>query len=143
MIERTLDKTISPIPLIPKTIFLFVLLVFFAMAPSFPVWSQVPGSLWSEATASASFSPRFDHSSVVYNGKMWVVGGFNGATALGDVWSSPDGVNWTEFTAAAAFGPRVDFSMVVYNGFIWVIGGTTGTGGFNDVWYSSDGGTWT
>jgi len=77
------------------------------------------GSLWSEATPSAGFSPRHSFGAVNFQNKMWVIGGnstdeFNSTGALGDIWNSPDGVNWTQVTPVGNyFGSRYAFSMVV------------------------------
>ena len=43
-------------------------------------------------------------ASVVYDGRMWVIGGHspaNDGQDLNDVWWSTDGANWTLATAAA------------------------------------------
>ena len=40
---------------------------------------------WTRATASASFPARRGHTSVVFNNKMWVIGGY-GTANLNDVW---------------------------------------------------------
>jgi len=115
-------------------------------SPLFPTPTP-EGSNWVKATASAGFSPRAAHSSVVYNGRIWVIAGVSnpGNTYNNDVWSSSDGVNWAQSTASAAFGIRAGQSSVVYNNLMWVIGGYDGTINkyYNDVWYSSDGVSWT
>jgi hypothetical protein len=98
---------------------------------------------WTQATASAGFSTRRSHSSVVFDGKIWVIGGTDGTNYFNDVWSSSDGITWTRATASAGFSTRFAHSSVVFDGKIWVIGGTDGTNYFKDVWSSSDGITWT
>ncbi len=103
------------------------------------------GSSWHEATSSAEFSSREAHTSVVFNNKMWVIGGYGvGGTNngyLNDVWYSYDGTNWSEATANAGFSPRAEHTTVAFNNKIWVIGGYATTN-LDDVWYSSDGVTW-
>jgi dihydrofolate reductase len=98
---------------------------------------------WTQATASAGFSTRRSHSSVVFDGKIWVIGGTDGTNIFNDVWSSSDGITWTRATASAGFSTRFAHSSVVFDGKIWVIGGYDGASRFNDVWSSSDGITWT
>jgi dihydrofolate reductase len=98
---------------------------------------------WTQATASAGFSTRRSHSSVVFDGKIWVIGGTDGTNYFNDVWSSSDGITWTRATASAGFSTRFAHSSVVFDGKIWVIGGYDGASRFNDVWSSSDGITWT
>jgi hypothetical protein len=78
---------------------------------------------------------------VVYDGKMWVIGGYDGAYK-NDVWYSTDGVTWYRTTSAAAWTARCWHASVVYDGKMWVIGGSDGANK-NDVWYSTDGVTWT
>lgn len=38
------------------------------------------------AVSSAGFGKRRDHSSVVFDSKIWVIGGMNTSGKLGDVW---------------------------------------------------------
>ena len=106
------------------------------------VWSSTDGTTWTEVTSTAAFSPRRDHTSVVLNNKIWVIGGYDGSSFLNDVWSSPDGITWTRNTVAP-FSERVFHTSVVEGGLIWVIGGTDNVNYFNDVWSSPDGTTWT
>jgi N-acetylneuraminic acid mutarotase len=52
------------------------------------IWYSVDGNNWTEATAAAAFSPRYCHSSVVFNNQMWVIAGMNSSgNFLNDVWS--------------------------------------------------------
>ena len=106
-----------------------------------PTQTPLPnsGMNWYSANNNAAFPGRYGHTSVVYNGLMWIIGG----NTLDDVWSSPDGVNWTRATASAAFSGRWGHSSVVFNNKIWVIGGNDGTNPLNDVWSSTDGMNWT
>ena len=94
-------------------------------------------------TANAAFSERTDHSSVVFNNKMWVIGGYDGAAHLNDVGQSSDGETWTQVTAEAPFHRRSGHISVVFNNEIYVIGGFTGVDFLRDIWKSSDGETWT
>jgi len=47
------------------------------------------GSTWIETTASAAFSGRNHHTSVVFDNKMWVMGGSN-RSYLNDVWRTSE-----------------------------------------------------
>jgi len=99
---------------------------------------------WTRATASASFSKRSEHTSVVFDNKMWVIGGsMGGFTTFSDVWYSSDGATWTRATASAPFSGRRLHTSVVFDNKMWVIGGRDGYYYPGDVWYSSDGATWT
>ncbi|MBI3037879.1 Ig-like domain-containing protein [bacterium] len=97
----------------------------------------VPGVNWVQ-TANGPFSARHGHTSVVYDNKMWVIGGSSGGK---EVWNSSDGITWNIATTSAAFSARSAHTSVVFNNKMWVIGGWDGTRK-NDVWSSSDGITW-
>ena len=55
---------------------------------------------WTEVTAAAPWSARLWFSAVVYQGRMWVLGGWSRVpeTNWGDVWFSRDGKEWSELT---------------------------------------------
>lgn len=96
---------------------------------------------------NTAFAGRTGHGCVVFNGKLYVIGGVNviGSTAyhLHDVWSSSDGENWTLEVSEASFPKRAYHATVVHDNKLWVIGGrTTGYSELNDVWYSEDGINW-
>ena len=116
-------------------------------------WEEVPTS------GSSKWLARNQHTSVVFNGKIWVLGGYNGKN-LNDVWSSPDGATWTELTPKDKNGNTVAketavanknwwtarylHTSVAFKDKIWVMGGDDNTGKkLNDVWSSPDGATWT
>ena len=88
---------------------------------------------WTRATASASFSKRRVHTSVVFDNKMWVIGGYDTAN-LNDVWYSSDGATWTQATPSASFYTRAYHTSAVFDNKMWVIGGYNGSY-LNDVWY--------
>jgi hypothetical protein len=122
-----------------------------ADADTSEIWRSDDGLNWLPVTPSgAVFSPRDGHGLVVFNNRLWVMGGWSNPSGvasmhvrLNDVWSSADGVTWREETAAAAFAPRVGHASVAFDGKLWVIGGSISTGATNDVWSSSDGVVWT
>jgi hypothetical protein len=100
------------------------------------------GSTWTEATSSAAWSGRSDHTSVVYDNKMWVIGGLDGVLK-NDVWYSSNGITWTQATSSAAWSARESHTSLVFDNKMWVIGGYDGTNRLKDVWYSTDGISWT
>lgn len=103
----------------------------------------VVGKDWIASTHSAAFSPRTDHSSVIFNNKMWVIAGNLGSVAANDCWSSSEGATWTAATHSAAFPARSFSAAVSFNGKMWIIGGVDAGGNpFDDVWSSPDGITW-
>lgn len=111
------------------------------------VWSSADGKEWKLEVANAPWSKRTHGQAIVFDGKIWVIGGGQRAPEAipsNDVWYSEDGVNWTQATASAAWKPRLWFSTVVYRDRMWVLGGwSEEEGNFGDVWYSKDGRTWT
>jgi len=102
------------------------------------VWYSANGTTWTQATDTAAWSDRYDHASVVFNNKMWVLGGFDSGGWQDDVWSSTDGVNWTEETNAAAWPDRAGNTLLVYDNTVWILGGNTAGGDVNDVWYTKE-----
>ena len=106
-----------------------------------PLLAQIHMTWDSTARIGARWSERDRHTSVVFDDKIWVLGGFDG-TYKNDVWYSSDGVNWNLATSNAPWSPRFNHTSVVFDGKIWVLGGHDGALR-NDVWYSSDGTNWT
>jgi leucine-zipper-like transcriptional regulator 1 len=109
------------------------------------VWYSSNGVNWTLATAHAGFGGRYDHRSVVFDNRIWVIGGRNTTSwdPLNDVWFSTDGVNWTLATKEAPFAPRWDFGLTLLDNEMWVIGGSEDGPVHNDVWHSPDGVNWT
>ncbi|MBN2057747.1 MAG: Ig-like domain-containing protein [Candidatus Saganbacteria bacterium] len=104
--------------------------------------TTMPDWDWTQATASADWSNRMDFSSVVFDDKIWVIGGFTN-TYTNEVWASSDGTNWDLMTAEAAFGARKGHTSVVFDDKIWVIGGYSSALSYtNEVWSSGDGVDW-
>ena len=108
------------------------------------VWDSTNGADWRKVTSNAAWTTRFGQSSVVFDGKMWVLGGqigFNNYRK--DVWYSTNGKNWYPATTNAAWEARRLYKSVVFDDKIWVLGGQKGlTNSLNDVWYSSNGADW-
>lgn len=106
------------------------------------VWSSADGTEWTLESAAAPWQSRRDHGAVVFDNRLWILGGRRVGSALlwlRDVWSSADGVNWVPETQAAAWTPRGLHGVEVHAGLMWVIGGHN----LNDVWSSPDGVNWT
>jgi len=115
------------------------------------VWCSTDGVAWRQATAAAAWSPRLAAGIVVFDQKMWILGGI-GNYLFGDdhdlkndVWCSPDGRDWSLVTRDAGWSPRAFHQAAVFNGKIWVLGGGNYTPGYHahhDVWCSADGVNW-
>ncbi len=106
------------------------------------VWQSTDGVSWTEAASSASWGPKQFHTSVVYDARMWVLGGRNAAGHHNDVSYSSDGVTWTAATSSAQWEVRQGHTSLVFDSKMWVIGGISLQERLNDVWHSADGETW-
>ena len=93
------------------------------------------GNSWVQATSAANWTARRNHTSLVYNNKMWVIGGYDAGGYKNDVWSSSDGITWTQQTSATSWTARNNHASLVYSNKMWVIGGWD-SGYKNDVWYT-------
>jgi len=98
------------------------------------VWSSDDGINWTQVTANAPWSAREANTSMVFDNKIWIIGGANNR----DVWSSADGRSWTQITEKAAWSERYGNGGLVFDGKLWIFGGADK----NDVWVSSDGKNW-
>lgn len=125
------------------------------------VWSSSNGNAWTQVLAPSTsgtatqFSPREDFGALVYNGSMWVIGGFSQGASHNDVWNSTDGVTWNRVLADGAgganqFSKRWGIATTVYNNAMWVMTGaysitsnTDPTTVYSDVWTSTTGSAWT
>lgn len=95
---------------------------------------------WKQEREHANFAPRDGAGSVVFDGKMWLIGGYNPkeASVKREVWNSVDGLNWSLVTDQAPWPGRHCAGYAVYKEKIWMVSGD----GYADVWNSSDGATW-
>jgi prepilin-type N-terminal cleavage/methylation domain-containing protein len=100
--------------------------------------------VYPNAVDPTRWQSRYGHTSVVYDNKIWVLGGE--ATGVGlrnDVWSY-NGTNWTlvkphNATDSNMWSPRRYHSSLVYDNKMWIMGSDART---NDVWYSVNGNKW-
>ncbi|WP_254507732.1 Kelch repeat-containing protein [Anatilimnocola floriformis] len=115
------------------------------------VWSSADGNKWEQATATAGWTPRIAAGSVVFQNKMWVLGGtenyyFGDDKSLkNDVWYSADGKAWKQATADAGWSPRAYHQAAVLGNKIYIFGGGSYVPKYqavNDVWSSDDGVHW-
>ena len=112
---------------------------------------------WAEATSSAQWETRDSHAVVVYDNKIWVMGGldanghvlspgnvdYGNSPHFSDVWSSDDGINWKLVLDKAPWGERRSIQVVDFLGKMWLMGGWGPKVGYkNDIWSSEDGVNW-
>jgi len=112
------------------------------------VWSSTDGTNWTQETASANWSVRESHELIVFNNKLWLMGGAGSGgytDTKNDIWSTTDGQNWVEEVASANWRPRSGHSLAVYDNKIWLIGGYIGQDNLTvgDIWQSENGIDWT
>ena len=121
--------------------------------------SQKRKYAWTRVADDAPFGPRDGAGGVVFDNKMWLIGGWNGdrfpMVCANDVWSSTDGAKWTlekpnTFLNGETFDAKNDWEgrhfagYQVMDGKMWIIGGDPVQGRYQtDSWSSSDGKKWT
>lgn len=121
--------------------------------------SQKKSYTWQRVADDAPFGPRDGAGGITFNGKMWLIGGWNGnrfpMVTANDVWSSPDGATWTmekpnTFLDAETFNYESDWEgrhfagYHVFGGQMWIVAGDPNQGHYqSDVWSSPDGRQWT
>jgi hypothetical protein len=107
------------------------------------VWSSADGITWvQEAMETPGRGILFAHSSAVYRGRLWVLGGRTvdnpldpfPVYSLNEVWSTADGVHWVQENLSAPWAERHNHTTTVFNGRMWVLGGGSKDGRLNDVW---------
>jgi PKD repeat protein len=102
-------------------------------------------STWVQQTASADWTSRQVHTSVVLpNWNIVLMGGVGGGLK-NDTWRSMDrGITWALMNGSSGWAPRHSHtSVALSDGSIVLMGGVIGSGYINDTWRSTDeGATW-
>lgn len=110
------------------------------------VWCSTDGANWTLVVEHAPWEIRAAAGAVVFDDRMWVLGGFEIGTGRHDcdVWTTTDGRQWQRLVEHAPWGPRGMLAAVVYDDKIWILGGGNyqANDSGNDVWCSSDGVDW-
>ena len=103
------------------------------------VYSSEDGATWTQESNSASWSGRYGHAAVVYDDKIWVMGGNDNESGdSNEVWYSSNGKTWDNSTISVTWDGMKDFGAQVFDGKIWILGGNPRTNKF----YTFDGTTW-
>jgi hypothetical protein len=114
------------------------------------VWNSADGVSWEKLKVREPFwSQRgMIGGSVVFKGRMWVLGGGTYDTPkvplrkfYNDVWSSADGAAWERHVTLAPWEPRQYHEVAVFDDRMWVLEGYN-KANRNDVWYTADGVNW-
>lgn len=105
---------------------------------------------WETVAERSNIPQRVFYGLTVFNGKMWMLGGFDGKNYHNDIWTSADGVNWEQITKSTDWSPRNVGSVAVFKNKLWILGGgeidgdkVANPNSRNEVWSSSDGIAWT
>ena len=118
-----------------------------------------PNYKWTQLTDAAPFAPRDGAGALVYNDRIWIIGGWNPDDTTyfprvcnNEVWSSADGVEWTldkDNTYTNRYDPATDWEgrhtagYAVYKYSMWIVGGDCNQGHYqSDVWSSANGVKW-
>ncbi len=107
------------------------------------VWSTTDGERWEQAPNASPFSPRIWHNVKSFDGRIWVINGYDGdrlgqgraADNLSDVWYSSNGTDWYEAHPPSTFVPRHAGTAWVHAGGLFVGSGNAIAGEwYADVW---------
>ncbi|NER17069.1 Kelch repeat-containing protein [Spongiivirga citrea] len=92
---------------------------------------------------SAPFNSRYGHSTIFFQDKFWLIGGFaQGESHTNDIWSSTNGEEWVLETDTAPFEPRTQHNVVIFKERLWLLGGIIEGGHIADIWSSADAINW-
>lgn len=101
------------------------------------------------STGNLVYSTRKMHRAIVFNHKIWIIGGIYGNTTnynltYNDLWSSENGTNWIKESNYLFKPARSFFSCVVFKNKLWVIGGYDNINGvyLSDVISTENGSDW-
>lgn len=103
---------------------------------------------WEVVAENSELPQRVFYGAVVFDNKIWLMGGFDGQRYYNDVWNSADGVHWARVATATPWSPRIVGAAVVFKNRIWIIGGgfidgePGGERAGTEVWSSVDGINW-
>lgn len=110
------------------------------------IWSSDDAKVWEQEFAEGKiFSGRSNHQVIVFQGKMWLIGGQlnNADIVYNDIWNTPDGKNWKRVEKQGDIFPGTTHHRVLeFKNELWLIGGYTTEGRTNKIWKSKNGIEW-
>lgn len=126
-----------------------ILFILFLFIQNITVMAQDSIVQWNLVQEDAAWVPRDSQGEVVYNGYMWIFGGWHSSYEAPprDVWRSQDGKEW-ELVSDVAPWTHSDLPMsLVFNDKMWMMGGwyngrLEDRSASNSVWSSTDGKNW-
>lgn len=107
------------------------------------VWNSDNGTDWVKVSSNAL--PGFlGFDMVVFQDKMWCLGGGSRGNQPVGAWYSEDGANWTQAVSDEPFPQLEGHAAVVHDGTIFLIGGDEPKTGkmSRAIWSSTDGSHW-
>ena len=103
---------------------------------------------WKTVAQTTNLPNRIFGGVIVFKGKIWMVGGYDGKNYHNDVWNSSDGVVWSQALDHAPWSERTISTICVFKDKLWIIGGglIDGEGGdtmtHHEVWSTTNGIEW-
>jgi len=104
---------------------------------------------WETVAETSNIPKRVFYGLVVFDKKMWMLGGFDGSRYHNDVWSSTDGVTWKLVAESTNWSPRNAVAVTVFKDRLWLFGGGVIDGtrdpnpnSRNEIWSSANGIDW-
>ena len=98
------------------------------------VKSSTDGVAWT-SEINGDWSPRYDLGAFVFNGRIYVTGGRNGASMYSNTWTwIPGELLWTEVVTGTQYLVRGWHNPTVLGTKVYVFGGYTGTTQMQDCW---------
>lgn len=104
---------------------------------------------WETLSLRSNLPGRMFRGALVFDKKIWLLGGYDGKNYFNDVWNSSDGITWNLVTEHAAWSPRTVTHPFVFKDRMYIIGGgaidgdTSTNATAREVWSTSDGKDWT
>jgi len=86
------------------------------------VWSSADGVRWKRHVEHAAWEPRQFHDVAAWDGRMWVLEGWNTQGNRNDVWHSSDGTTWQELPDTP-WKTRHAASVFVHADALWMVAG--------------------
>ncbi len=132
----------------PLSAFALICCLHGLLTPQVAAGAEESAYRWVNVTMTAPFPARDGAGALVYNDRMWLIGGWDSQNkvyfpldCVNDVWSSEDGAHWECHTACVPWHPRQYHDVAVFDNKLWVLEGWNQENR-KDVWYSSDGVHW-
>ncbi|CAN0589387.1 unnamed protein product, partial [Ectocarpus sp. 12 AP-2014] len=112
------------------------------------IYTSTDGINWVEVDPATVFGVRAEHTSVVYDNKIWVIGGWQAVvnettfeqdvTTFADAWYSDNGIVWVQIAINETFAARLGHATTLFENKIIVSGGLDLNASANSRTHSND-----